>query len=86
MRKLAPALIIVALAFTGCIGPKSVMSPNGKQGFVVECNGSYGSWAECYDIAANACKGQYNVLDRNEGSMESSLGRMVTRNMTIECK
>lgn len=60
-------------------------TPSGKQGFLVSCDGSADDWTSCYTAASNACKGKYNVVDRNESSTPTMYGPMVRRHMVIEC-
>lgn len=87
MRKISILSIIVAVAMTGCAATvKPMTTPEGKQGFLVECDGSADSWASCYEAAAKACQGKYSVIDRNESSTPTAYGPLVRRNLIAECK
>jgi len=87
MRKISLLSIVVAVAMTGCAATvKPMTTPEGKQGFLVECDGSADSWASCYEAATKACQGKYSVIDRNESSTPTAYGPLVRRNLIAECK
>ena len=63
MKLIAFSLILSAAAIAGCAATiKPMTTPEGKQGFLVECDGSADSWASCYEAATKACQGKYNVI------------------------
>jgi hypothetical protein len=82
--------LTIACAFlllTGCAaGVKPMTTPDGKPGFLISCDGSADDWTTCYSAATAACKGAYNVVDRNETSTATAYGPMVRRHMVAECK
>lgn len=79
--------ILLAAAIAGCAATvKPMTTPEGKQGFLVECDGSADSWASCYEAATKACQGKYSVIDRNESSTPTAYGSLVRRNLIAECK
>ena len=87
MKLIAFSLILSAAAIAGCAATiKPMTTPEGKQGFLVECDGSADSWASCYEAATKACQGKYNVIDRNESSTSTAYGPLVRRNLIAECK
>ena len=87
MKLIAFSLILSAAAIAGCAATiKPMTTPEGKQGFLVECDGSADSWASCYGAATKACQGKYNVIDRNESSTPTAYGPLVRRNLIAECK
>ncbi|UDM18947.1 hypothetical protein [Vogesella sp. XCS3] len=78
---------LVALIVAGCASTTNpIKTPDGNQGFVVECDGSASSWAACYETASESCKGPYRVVDRNESITPTGFGPLVRRNLIIECK
>lgn len=80
------AMAVAISALTGCAATVEPMTtPDGRQGFLVECNGSADSWASCYKTATSACKGTYKVIDRNESSTPTGLGPLVKRSLIAEC-
>jgi hypothetical protein len=80
-------LAFVSVATAGCAATvKPMTTPEGKKGFLVECDGSADSWASCYEAATKACQGKYTVLDRNETSTATAYGPLVRRNLIAECK
>jgi hypothetical protein len=87
MKLIAFSLILSAAAIAGCAATiKPMTTPEGKQGFLVDCDGSADSWASCYEAATKACQGKYNVIDRNESSTPTAYGPLVRRNLIAECK
>ena len=85
MKKLIPVWVLLVL--TGCAaGVKPITTPEGKQGFVVTCDGSADDWSTCYQAATKACGGKYGIVDRNESSTPTVHGPMVRRHMVAECK
>lgn len=86
MIKQLSAIVFVA-GLAGCAATvKPMLTPDGKQGFLVECDGSADSWASCYEAATKACNGTYRVLDRNESTTPTGLGPIIRRNLIAECK
>lgn len=82
------AIAIAAAALAGCAANvKPLTTPDGKQGFMVACNGSINDWSSCYADAMKACGGKpYNVIDRNESSAATQYGLVVRRNLIAECR
>lgn len=79
-------LLLAVVALAGCAAQvKPMQTPSGKQGFLVSCDGSADNWTTCYTAAAQACKGKYNVVDRNESATPTMYGPMIRRNMVAEC-
>jgi len=79
--------LIAGVTLGGCAATvKPMTTPDGKQGFLVSCDGSADSWASCYEAAAKACQSKYNVIDRNESSTPTAHGPLVRRNLIAECK
>ena len=85
VKKLAALLITVFLA--GCAAKiRPMTTPEGKQGFLVECDGSADNWSSCYEAATKACQGKYSIIDKNESSTPTPYGPLVRRNLIAECK
>jgi hypothetical protein len=77
----------ISVAVVGCAATvKPMTTPEGRQGFLVECDGSADNWSSCYEAAAKACQGKYNLIDRNESSTPTAYGPLVRRNLIAECK
>ena len=84
-----PFLIALAAAviLTGCAATvKPVTTPNGQQGFYIECGGSAEDWTSCYQAAAKVCRGKYTIIDRQQSSTATTYGLLVTRELIIECR
>jgi hypothetical protein len=50
-----------------------------QAGVLLSCNG-YKIWQDCYDLAANRCNGEYNIISKEENLV------MQARTLRIECK
>lgn len=86
MKKMV-VIALVVFFVAGCAATTNpIKTPDGNQGFVVECDGSASSWAACYETASKSCKGPYRVIDRSESITPTGLGPLVRRNLIIECK
>jgi len=59
------ARLFVALlvcAWAGCTSAKPITTPDGRQGYTVECSGSVLTWEDCFERADELCKGRnYDV-------------------------
>lgn len=77
----------VVILISGCAATvKPMTTPDGKQGFLVECDGSADNWTTCYEAAAKACQGKYGIVDKNESSTPTAYGPLVRRHLIAECK
>jgi predicted lipoprotein with Yx(FWY)xxD motif len=86
--KLKIFFALVSIYLAGCAGVevKPMPTPNGKAGFSVACDGASDDWASCYKAAADACKGKYSVIDRQQDSTASNkFGPSVYRSLIVEC-
>lgn len=87
MTKTGFAIIVAILSLTGCAAVvKPMTTPDGKQGFLLSCDGSADDWSSCYEAATKACNGKYTIIDRNESSTPTAYGPLVRRNLIAECK
>ena len=86
----AERLVVIAavLVLGGCAAVvKPMTTPEGKQGYLVSCDGSADDWTSCYAAANKACGGgKYNMIDRNESSTPTAYGPLVRRSLIAECK
>jgi len=81
------AVGVLALALAGCGATvESMVAPDGRQGYVLSCDGSGGSWSACYQAAAQACAGRYEILDRQQTGTATPYGPLINRNMVISCR
>lgn len=88
MRKLSSLAALVVLGITGCAATVEPMpTPDGKQGFLIGCDGSADSWASCYKAATKQCGGgTYTVVNQNESSTPTNFGPLVRRHLIVQCK
>lgn len=87
--KTLPTLILVAAmgGLAGCsAAPERIKAPDGRDGVIVNCDGSVGSWGTCYKDAMAECKGPYDVISQNETSTPTAYGPMVRRHLVAACK
>lgn len=81
MTNIKYLFIPITLAMAGCAASVEPMpTPSGKEGFSVSCNGAIRDWADCYKAAANACNGEYKIIDT-----ASSASDRVRRSLVVEC-
>lgn len=88
MKKFWPLMVAAILGLHGCTATvKPMQTPDGKVGFLVNCDGSADDWSSCYAAATKACtRGKYLVIDKNESSTPTSYGPLVRRHLIAECK
>ena len=55
----------LVLALAGCTSAKPITTPDGRQGYTVECSGTVLTWDDCFERADDLCKGRgYDVFTR----------------------
>lgn len=88
MKTFGPFIAAAVLGLHGCAATvKPMQTPDGKEGFLVSCDGSADDWSSCYAAATKACAdAKYVVIDRNESSTPTSYGPLVRRHLITECK
>ena len=85
----------LVLALAGCTSAKPLTTPDGRQGYTVECSGTVLTWDDWFERAEELCKGRnYDVYTRP--GEESPLiaaepqhlrdNPTTTRSMVIACK
>jgi hypothetical protein len=85
----------LVLALAGCTAAKPITTPDGRQGYTVECSGSVLSWEDCFARADDLCRGRnYDVFTRagEEGALMAAEPQQLhdspttTRRMVIVCQ
>lgn len=84
-------MIVMVVILSGCVTTQQFSGPNGKQAFLVTCNGTMRSMADCYNEASEICSGLYYVLDSSERDsgfykVGYSVQQGVKRSLTFQCK
>jgi hypothetical protein len=91
--RLLVATLVLALA--GCTSAKPLTTPDGRQGYTVECSGRVLSWEDCFARADDICRGRnYDVFTRvgEEGALIAAEPQHLhdspttNRRMVIACK
>ena len=90
---------ILTLSFVVCLYSCATVSktftPDGKEGYVINCNGTVLSWGTCYEKAGELCGAKgYEIMAKNgdTGAVVSGNqygvygGSVITRSMVIKCK
>ena len=86
---------LLGLALAGCTSAKPITTPDGRQGYTVECSGSVLTWEDCFEQADLFCTGQsYYVYTRlSEASpliasepQDLRANPTTNRRMVIVCK
>ena len=55
----------LVLALAGCTSATPIATPDGHQGYTVECSGTVLTWDDCFERADALCKGRgYDVFTR----------------------
>jgi len=53
---------LLGLTLAGCTSAKQIATPDGRQGYSVDCSGSVLTWEDCFERADELCKGRsYDV-------------------------
>ncbi|SEH41117.1 hypothetical protein SAMN05192544_1001303 [Paraburkholderia hospita] len=87
MLRTTTGIVIGAALLAGCAaGVERMQTPDGREGYSIECGGSAYSWAKCYKAATKACPAGYDVLTRDSSTTPTNYGPLVDRNMVIACK
>lgn len=87
MKTIKIFLLTACIVISGCAAiVKPMTTPDGKQGFLVSCDGAADDWSSCYEAATKACQGPYKLIDRNESAIPSAYGPIIRRNLIAECK
>jgi len=85
--KRALYVLALSLALTACAAVvEPIAGPNGKQGYSISCDGSADSWSKCYNAAAKACGGNYDIVNSSGNSTPTGYGPLVTRSLIVSCK
>jgi hypothetical protein len=93
--KLKFAILATTLIINGCAMSSKIYTPEGKEGFSIDCSGTALSWGKCYEKAGSLCGARgYDVLGQSgeQGSTMSAnqygiyAGSVVSRNLLISCK
>lgn len=94
-------LLLVPLAIAGCatLSLKEATGPDGGKIFEAICRGGDYTFADCLNLAAQQCKGGYEILERDAGGKKtqkkskdetitetSSAPDMKAKGMTFRCK
>lgn len=86
--------IVLALVLTGCASTSTTYTPDGSQGYSLNCSGLARNWGMCYEKAGNICKEKgYTVVAGGTDSIGSLAatrdgvagGSSHTRNLVIKC-
>lgn len=91
-----PALLMAAtLILSGCAMSSKTYTPDGREGYSIDCSGTALSWGKCLEKAGALCGARgYEVLERSgdAGGMTSAgqyglfSSSVLTRTMLITCK
>jgi len=83
-------ILFITLVLVGCATAKPVMSPNGKAGYSIECDGTAVSMTICYEKAAEACPKGYLIIDtHNQNGVVATqyyVGGTSHKGIFVECK
>lgn len=87
MKTLNIAFAAITVLLSACTtGMKAITTPDGKRGFMIQCDDSADGWSKCTTAASSVCQGKYRVLDKLESTTSSIYGPIVSRHLIAECK
>ncbi len=65
IARMLAAVAVLPVGLAGCMGP--MRTADGRQAYVVYCNGASSSWDKCQAEAAKLCPANgYDVLERSD--------------------
>lgn len=79
-------LVSLVTFLLGCASASKVMTPSGKMGYSIECNGTAVSMTVCYEKASDVCPRGYNIIDTNSRAGFSGGYATSHKGIFIECK
>lgn len=84
-------MVVVGVVLAGCATAKETYTPDGRQGYSIQCSGLVLSWANCYEKAGAICVARgYDIISRSDerGAIATTTyaGTTVTRTMLVACK
>jgi hypothetical protein len=90
-----PLVAALVFALVGCTAAKPITTSDGRKGYTVQCSGRLLSWEDCFERAAEICKGEsYDVFTRvgeqsalvDAEPQHLSSSTTTSRSMVIACK
>lgn len=88
------AVVALALGLGGCVSVEPYKTPDGRTGYLIECNGGLQSMAACMNKASELCAGPYEILNRDQttapvGTIANGTGSITPatfRTLEVACK
>jgi hypothetical protein len=84
-------VLAVAAALVGCATASKTYTPDGRQGYVIDCSGQALNWGKCYEKAGDLCGSTgYDILSQtgDQGATVAGIygASVITRSLVIACK
>jgi uncharacterized protein YceK len=84
-------VLAVMLALSGCATASKTYTPDGRQGYVIDCSGQALTWGKCYEKAGDLCgSAGYDILSQvaDQGATVAGIygASVITRSLVITCK
>lgn len=85
----------VVLALSACATAKKTYTPDGREGYIINCSGQALSWGQCYQKAGDICGAKgYDIISQSGdqgGTVAANQfglygGSVITRDLVIACK
>jgi hypothetical protein len=85
------AVLAVVSALVGCATASKTYTPDGRQGYVIDCSGQALNWGKCYEKAGDLCGNTgYDILTQtgDQGATVAGIygASVITRNLIVACK
>jgi hypothetical protein len=84
-------MIAVVVALVGCATASKTYTPDGRQGYVIDCSGQALTWGKCYEKAGDLCgSAGYDILSQvaDQGATVAGIygASVITRSLVVACK
>jgi hypothetical protein len=84
-------VLAVVSALVGCATASKTYTPDGRQGYVIDCSGQALTWGKCYEKAGDLCGNTgYDILSQtgDQGATVAGIygASVITRSLFIACK
>jgi hypothetical protein len=90
MTRVVVVLAVVS-ALAGCAMASKTYTPDGRQGYMIDCSGTALTWGKCYEKAGDLCGSTgYEILTQtgDQGATVAGIygASVITRSLVIACK
>jgi hypothetical protein len=78
---------VVLSVLVGCATAKATYTPDGRQGYIIDCSGQGMNWGKCYEKAGALCgNAGYEILAQPTDHSTVWGDAIMMRNLVITCQ